>query len=214
MTIGQSKITPDPLWRPTVLACDNGSARLGVSVSIHTDLQPQCESRDLARPWVELRLARRAALTLAAAEDGRLSLLGTNAVGASDWACGHSPDPGRSAPAAPALDEVAARIEAEGRTASGQGGDESRCDADRIAARAVEEYLAWAFIRSYPLPLWLVPDMPAAEIHEWVLGRVGLGQPGLYGPGISGERFPYDVADRIDEILGRVPKPRATRQDR
>jgi hypothetical protein len=73
-------------------------------------------------------------------------------------------------------------------------------DAARIVVRGAEEWLAWSVVPGYPTPLWLVPGMVPEEIHAWVLGRVGEGTPGLFGPGPSPERFPYDLADVIDQL--------------
>ena len=70
-------------------------------------------------------------------------------------------------------------------------------------SRGVEEWLAWVFVTGYPTPLWLVPAMPLDEIRTWVLGGVGSGTADLAGPGVSDERFPYDVADLVDDAGGR-----------
>lgn len=55
------------------------------------------------------------------------------------------------------------------------------------------------FVAGYPLPAWLVTGAPLDDVRE-VLGRVGLGDLGLFGPRPSEERFGYDVADVIDAV--------------
>ena len=157
------------------------------------------------RGGAEIRLSLDAIVRLAHCEDRRIEALAKGGYFAARWISGQSavgPATGIDRPT-PNLLEIGAEIEAAGRAAAGVQSfpNASYCDEGRIAARGVEEWLAWTFLPDYRLPMWLVPEMPLDEIRLWVLGRVGLGSPGLLGPGVSPERFPYDVADFVDAML-------------
>jgi hypothetical protein len=158
-----------------------------------------------ARSGAEIRGSLEAIVALARCGDRRCEALAKGGYFAARWVGGEapvSPASGRELPE-PNFDEVAAEIRTAGRAAAGVQTfpNASWCDEGRIAARGVEEWLAWVFISKYPRPAWLVAGTPLDDVCA-ALGRVGLGPVGLVGPRPSGERFAYDVADVIEAVTG------------
>ena len=60
--------------------------------------------------------------------------------------------------------------------------------------------MTWVYMSDYPRPAWTVPDVSPLQVAVTVIGVVGRSSPGLLGPGVSAERFPYDVADVIAAV--------------
>lgn len=156
-----------------------------------------------ARSNAEIRASLDAIVGLANCGDRRCEALAKGAYFAARWISGQSTE----APAStrelpnPNFHEVAKEVETAGRAAAGAQvfPNASWCDEGRIAARGVEEWLAWVYVEAYPWPVWLVPGAPLDDVR-WVLGEVGVereGWPGLLGPFPSRGRFAYDVADFI-----------------
>jgi hypothetical protein len=156
----------------------------------------------IARNLGEIELAKTAVDDLVVTDDLRLVALGRGALLAIDWTKNGGPAPiSREQYDLPCVRDIADEIYRAGRTATAdvRTTADRLDDRERLVARGVQEWLAWAYVSGYPTPLWLVGAMPASEIHAFVLGRVGLGPGGLDGPA-SGERFGYDVVDWIDAI--------------
>jgi hypothetical protein len=158
-----------------------------------------------ARSNAEILASLDAIGALAQCGDRRCEALAKGGYFAALWVSGESsvsPASARELPV-PNFNEVAAEIRTAGRAAAGVQTfpNASWCDEGRIAARGVEEWLAWVFVDRYPLPAWLVAGAPLDHIRA-SLGRVGLSDVGLRGPYPSAERFTYDVADVIDVVTG------------
>jgi hypothetical protein len=139
--------------------------------------------------------------------DERIEALGKGAFFAARWVADESPvspAQGLHRPT-PNFVEVAYEMEAAGKVAAGvqQFPGAGWSDRGRIAGRGVEEWLAWVFLDGYRTPMWLKPDTSLLQVAALVLGRVGSSTPGLLGPGVSREGFPYDVADVIEACRGR-----------
>lgn len=154
------------------------------------------------RGGAELAMSLKAIAALVAGVDARCRLLAldglyavrANAPGLAAGIEGWWPGP--------VLNDAPAAIERAGRAAAGDLPWHASLpgDAGRIVGRGAEEWLAWAFLAGYPLPVWLVPGMPAEEVHRGVLG--GVGCP-LDRPTVSNESFVYDVADHLS-LSGHV----------
>ncbi len=160
-----------------------------------------------ARTNAEIRSSLEAIMGLARCGDRRVEALAKGGYFAATWVGGQetrAPATGMDRPRAN-FHEVAAEIEAAGRAAAGVQvfPRASWCDEGRIAARGVEEWLTWVYMPDYPRPPWTVPDVSPLQVVVSVIGMVGRGSPGLLGPGVSDERFPYDVAD----IVAAVTQP-------
>lgn len=159
----------------------------------------------LARSRSELRLGLRGLEHLSGSRDVRAGLLAVGAMHGAAWHVGGA----AARPASefeerlPDLQHLADEIGLDRSLALWHGASGlplASCDAMRIFVRGAEEWRAWTTLCGYPTPLWLVPGMPLAEVHAWSLGRVGEGIPGLLGPGVSRERFPYDVAGVVHDL--------------
>jgi hypothetical protein len=126
--------------------------------------------------------------------DLRVSRLGMGARLAFNWAAigAHAPVSGRFAGTSPRMAEIVQEIyDASGGV---RGPAAFGSDGDRIEARGVQEWLAWAYCSDYPTPTWLVMGTRPGEIHAQVLGRVGIGPAGMDGPQSSAP-FVYEVGD-------------------
>lgn len=181
-----------------------GGRRLTDAEMAAIDEQANRRPAPLARSGPEIQATLRAVAELAYCGDRRCEALAKGAYFAARWVSGESayaPASTRTLPV-PNFREVAFEIETAGRCAAGAQvfPNSSWCDEGRIAARGVEEWLAWAFMPAYPTPVWLVAGAPLDDVR-WVLGDVGLdkpGWPGLRGQFPSNGLFAYDVADFID----------------
>lgn len=148
------------------------------------------------RGGAELAMSLRAIGALIAGGDERCGLLGRGARYAARVFLGeaaadlHGPERG------PVFTHVPSAIERAGRAAVGDlpWHETVPGDAGRIVGRGAEEWLAWAFIPGYPLPMWLVPGLPASEVHRCVLGDVGAQLD------TSTRCFVYDVVDHMERV--------------
>ena len=196
-------------------APDRRSMTSTASPHVHSEAEPaERAPARRCRTGGEIQLSLTAVVRLARCGDARVEALGKGGYHAARWIGGQSalgPVSGVELPE-PTFDQVASEIETAGRVAAGVEAlsGSGWCDEARIAARGVEEWLAWVHVPGYPIPLWVVPDMPLAEIRSWVLGQVGCGPQGLLGPGVSVERFPYDVADILTRTLSGRSSPAPT----
>jgi hypothetical protein len=171
------------------------SARLAIATA---------ETAAPVRSDTELATSMRAVPALIASMDPRCRLLGRGARyvtqiftdGAADHPLGSEPGP--------ALADVPSAIERAGRAAVGELPWHKSVpgDAGRLMGRGAEEWLVWAFLTRYPLPLWLVPGMPSTEICHCVLGDVGAELP---QPSVTSGRFTYDVVDQVEH--GQLAMP-------
>jgi hypothetical protein len=155
-----------------------------------------------ARRPAEVDLARVVVDALARSGDPRLAALGTGARLAIDWATDGGPAPVTGVDVGiPCVHDIAKESARAGRVAGDKAPAAATASSDRgrIVARGIQEWLAWAYLQGYPLPLWLVGAMPASEIYAHVLGCVGLGPDGMDGP-VSTVPFASTVAARIAEV--------------
>jgi hypothetical protein len=138
-------------------------------------------------------VAATTALVTRDAADPRYRTLLTGALLAANWLHGFSdraPVSGRELPQ-PSFVQATREYADAALVAAGYGGlpEVGACDATRLVGRGAEAYLLWYCFPETLTPALLDADASRAEVFA-LIGEVGRGPGGLYGPGVSAAPLP------------------------